>query len=386
MLSLYVCSGVIGMVVAVISGYFLITFNNILVKVLLTIINFGSGCLTTKFYSAYNIADQNMQLWSTTIFFFSFIVFLLLTLYGLCYLIKDKNDKDLLRIRDILLGQQEYIIKYYEMRKTQIDEKLQIPMLEERERRIKIREYALLEENGYIERNREVLRKQGRRKLKIILPDKKEIFLNQAFVDTMPSFFEGFSNCLSAIDQYISKDISNVGESSDIEQNIIPRDMFEAFLINIETNVLSSLFGNSSQVRIHFRYYNTETKTFDMISAMTGKNGKPIFVSHMTPMPYEDSLIKKSFECKRAVIRSINSSSTKYNGANSTVWQDYMTYTFYNLCHLGIPCQSFGISVQNAESYRNLFYFLNYAKFEMYLNSSIERFNETVNINTILYK
>jgi len=74
-----------------------------------------------------------------------------------------------------------------------------------------------------------------------------------------------------------------------------------------------------------------------------------------------------------------------YNGANSTTWQDYMTYTFYNICYENVPCLSFGISVQNTENYRDIFYFLNYAKFEMYLNGCVERFNENISIISILY-
>ncbi|MBE5842699.1 MAG: hypothetical protein E7302_00810 [Butyrivibrio sp.] len=373
------------MVIATVSAYFLISFNNRLIKLILTIIDLGAGGLISIFHFAYNITDKNMRLWSTTIFYISYIVFLLLALYGICHLIKDKNDKDLLRIRDILLGQQDYIIKYYEMRKAQIDEKLQIVLLEEREKKIKIREDALLEEKCYLERNKEVLHKQGKKRLKIVLPDRKEIFLNQSFIDTMPSFFDGFANCLSAIDQYTTKDISNTGErlNGEIKDNY--KEVFEAFLMNIETNILSSLFGNSSQVRVHFRYYNIETKSFDMISAITGKRGKPFLINHMSPIPYEESLIKKSFECKRAIIRSINPSATVYNGANSTTWQDYMTYTFYNICYENVPCLSFGISVQNTENYRDIFYFLNYAKFEMYLNGCVERFNENISIISILY-
>lgn len=376
-MALYICSAIFGMVIAIISAYLLISFDNRFLKFLLSLADIGSGGLVVIFHKYYKVYEQKEKLWSTSIFYLSFIVFLLLFLYLICLLIKDKNDKDLLRIRDILLGQQDYIVKYYEARKTQINEKLQIPLLEERERKVKSDEEAIEIEKGNIDRSKALLAKQGKRKIKIKLPERKEVYISQEFIDEMPSYFDGFSNCISAIDQYTSKELKN--------NSVKSQEVLNAFLINIETNVLSSLFGNSSQVRVHFRKYNPENNTFEMISAVTGKQGKPIFVKRLSPIPYENSLIEKSYQCKRAIIKSVNPYSTKYNGDNCTVWQDYITYTFYNVRYKGKPCLSFGISVQNAERYRDIFYFLNYAKFEMYLNSSIDRFDEVVGIASVLY-
>lgn len=382
-MALIICSVTLGMIVAMVSAYFLMTFSNKIFKVFLSLVDLSSGSIVFIFHKYFDVVDQNMKLWSTSAFYLSFMICLLMTLYAMCMLIKDKNDKDMLRIRDILLGQKDYILSYYKMRKAQIDEKLKIPLLESREKKVKEQEEALLLEKEHIERNRAVIQKMGKRKIKIVLPDHKDIYINQEFIDKMPAFFDAFSNCISSFDQYTQNEINDL-KTLDLKAEDV-RVRFEAFLINIETNVLSSLFGNSSQVRVHFRKYNREKKEFEVVSAITGKEGKPIFVSHLTPIPYKDSMIEKSFECKRAIIKSINASSTRYNGVNSAVWQDYMTYTFYNICHQNVPCLSFGISVKNEENYRDLFYFLNYAKFENYLSSCLERFNDIVNISDIFF-
>ena len=105
----------------------------------------------------------------------------------------------------------------------------------------------------------------------------------------------------------------------------------------------------------------------------------------MTPIPYANSMIQESFECKRAVIKSINSEHD-YKSNNYTVWKDYMTYTFYNLKRNDRPFLTFGISVKNEVRFKNLFYFLNYFGLEEYLEEYLDQIDEQFNINTILYQ
>ena len=113
--------------------------------------------------------------------------------------------------------------------------------------------------------------------------------------------------------------------------------------------------------------------------------GETIVSKPMTFIPYsDDSMIKRSYECKRALIKSINIDHD-YRSNNYTVWQDYMTYTFYNFKIQDKPYLSFGISVKNEARYKKLFHFLNYFKLEIYLQENIEKLNEYVSIENILY-
>lgn len=56
---------------------------------------------------------------------------------------KDRDDGDILRIRDIILGQKNYIETYYKKREKEIDDKLNVTALE-KEKPI------LVEKNSYI--------------------------------------------------------------------------------------------------------------------------------------------------------------------------------------------------------------------------------------------
>ena len=95
-------------------------------------------------------------------------------------------------------------------------------------------------------------------------------------------------------------------------------------------------------------------------------------------------MIKKSYECRRALIKSINSDHD-YKSNNYTVWEDYLTYTFYDIQYKGIPILSFGISIKNAVRYRKVLQFLNYFRIEDFLQHSIEQVDEYVNLSEIFY-
>ncbi|WP_455939013.1 hypothetical protein [Gemella morbillorum] len=106
----------------------------------------------------------------------------------------------------------------------------------------------------------------------------------------------------------------------------------------------------------------------------------------LCPIPYDkENMINKSYECKRALIKSINC-SYDYKSDNNAIWKDYLTYTFYNFKIGTIPYLSFGISLKNDTRYQKLFYFLSYiAFFEEYLQEKIETLNNNYNLEYILY-
>ena len=62
-----------------------------------------------------------------------------------------------------------------------------------------------------------------------------------------------------------------------------------------------------------------------------------------------------------------------------------MTYTFHNIEIEGKPLLSFGVSVKNEKRYEKTFYFLNYLKFEDYLQEIIVNANQNRKIEDILY-
>ncbi len=382
-----VCFVFWGIFIGTICSLLYVNFDNSFKKIILSLVNIGgSSGILFYYHTYYEISSQFDKLVTSTSFIIAFIVSFCISMYAICWLIKDKDDADIIRIRDILLGQKDYIQKYYEWRKKQIDEKLQIPLLEEREKKVSEREDACERIERLQAESREAIEKAGKKRLYLPLPDNKKVYLKQEFINELPSFMECFSNCINGIESYFADEIKKIRDNKDTET----QDSFKAFLMNIELNILTSFFGNSSQIRIHFRFYNKVTKNYEMLVAVTGKRGEPELVNKMTPIPYKDSMIEKSFNCKRAVIKSLNAKSTRYDGNNHTVWRDYMTYAFYGIKvktsdNIDIPILTFGISVKNEDRYKDIFRFMNFAKIEDYLNSNIERLHEVVPINTIIY-
>ena len=112
---------------------------------------------------------------------------------------KDKDDTDILRIRDIFLGQQRYIQKYYESRAREIDDRLNIPELEKREKEIRERELHLEIQREKLETEKEEFSKLTEDKLKIKLPEKKELIVSKEFLDLLPSYVEGLAAFIEGI-------------------------------------------------------------------------------------------------------------------------------------------------------------------------------------------
>ena len=304
-----------------------------------------------------------------------FIVFMIL----MCKIIKDKDNDNTIRIRDILLGQKAYITKYYEQRCNEIDAKLNIPQLEERERTISQNEQRYNEKREQLERKITQFNKDTSSKLKIKLPEKKNLVVTKEFLDLSPSYVDNFSSFINGIREETKLFLSHHNSTG----TKIKLDDFKAFLYLLTIQVFEHLFSkNSRDVRVHFRYYNEEKNGYDKLSAHVG--GKE-YNRELTFIPYDKAnMIIKSFECKRALIKSYNL-DYNYESKNNTTWTEYMTFTFYNITRNNKPCLSFGISVKNSTRYRNLFNFLNYCKFESYLQESIERIDESYSIESLIY-
>lgn len=76
----------------------------------------GSAGGLLYFFKVFNVKNQNQMFLTTLCFVGSMVLSIIISLFVMCILIKDKDDTDILRIRDILLGQKSYIEKYYQSR------------------------------------------------------------------------------------------------------------------------------------------------------------------------------------------------------------------------------------------------------------------------------
>ncbi len=301
----------------------------------------------------------------------AFIIVLLIT----AFIIKDKDDKNVIRIRDIILGQKAYIDDYYRGRTKEIDQKLNIEELTNREEKLTKREKACMAEEKRIADENEKIRNLGKSKIKISLPDEKLVVLNQSFIDILPSFVNDISYLYSNLHR-INNDM--LGRDPDCVQS---KD-FKSYFMQQATYIMDSLFNGGQDIRVHYRIYDEKSELYKLFIAVTGKEKH--IESTLTPMPFKGTMIEKSYECKRGVIKSINSEAHK-DGTHYTKWKDYLTLTFFNITRNGKPVLTMGISVKNAERYKNLFYFLEYVEFDTFINDLLEEINEEFDIPSILY-
>ena len=373
-----ICFGSVGLGLLV--GFFFsllfISFDATWKKTLSAIFASGAGGVGLwGIFERYGITDYSEVFTSIGIFSVSFLMTFIIFMVVLCKIMKDKDDTDVLRIRDILLGQKKYVQKYYEKREREIDEKLNIPALEKRENEVHIKEQHLNAQREVFEREREEFNRLTEGKLKIKLPEKKNLTVTKEFLDLFPSYVED----LAAFIEGIKKESALFLEA----HTSVDYEAFRVFLTLISVQILEHLFGKGAKdVRIHFRYYDEKKNGYKkLVSVIGGKEYK----RDLTFIPYDKAnMIIKSFECKRALIKSHNF-EYDYAGNNSTTWTEYMTGAFYNITRKNKPCLSFGISVKNAAKFKNLFNFLNYCKFESYLQEIIEQFNDCHKIEKVLY-
>lgn len=331
-------------------------------------------------YRTFKIEDTTVNLFSMASCFFSFIIATIIFVIIFANMIKDKeNDKlQIIRLRDIIVGQTSWVKEFRDKRMKEIDDVLDYNKLRQKEETIKRQEQEIETKKRFIEEEIERIEQIGNKKVHLKLPEKSNITLTKEFVDLMPSYFKDVVRCISEMNTLEQEYLSIVNtENMDINN-------IKSYLYALSTAISSNIFNNNSgDIRIHFRYYDRDKCGYVKLAAIKGNQ---IFVQDMTFIPYDkENMINKSYECKRALIKSINC-SYDYKSDNNAIWKDYLTYTFYNLKTENIPYLSFGISLKNEIRYKKLFYFLNYiAFFEEYLQEKIETLNNKYNLEYIIY-
>lgn len=317
--------------------------------------NFGAIFLLDNWLKS---DDAVIRMYSIGSCIISFLVVTFILLVVFSYVIKDKDDRDIIRLRDIMLGQTSWIDKYYQRRTQEIDNKLNIPILENREADLTKRENSIVEKEQYIKLEQEKISQIANKKLRFNLPENTDIILNKEYVEAMPSYISDIIRCINNVSACTNMVIKKSKEDLNITA-------IKSYFVSLATYISSDMFGgNTPDVRVHFRIYDKEKNGYVKLVAVIGKS---IVNKELTFIPYDnDSMIKKSYECRRALIKSINSDHD-YKSNNYSVWEDYLTYTFYDIKYGDIPFLSFGISIKNAVRYRKILHFLNYFRIEDFL-------------------
>ncbi|HJC54278.1 MAG TPA: hypothetical protein H9699_03370 [Candidatus Gemmiger stercoravium] len=322
------------------------------------------------------IEDPVIKMYSIASCFSSFLVATVVILCIMSHVIKGDDKNNVIRLRDIFLGQYSFINKYYQAREKEVNELLSIPQLEAREKEISAKESKLEADEQYIKEELEKLNKLGNKKPRIQLPENTSIILNKEYIDSMPSYIADTFYCLNEINKLTETYLNRPKEEIDASE-------LKAYFLSMATCVSINLFGGTNtDARIHFRIYDKKVNGYVKYIAVMGNK---LFLQKMTTIPCDDdNMIKKSFECRRALIKSINSAHD-YKSGNYKLWKDYLTYTFYGLMYEGKPYLSFGISIKNTERYKKNLQFINFFRLESFLQANVERIDAMVNIASILY-
>lgn len=324
----------------------------------------------------FKIDSLEIRLYSVGSCIASFLIMIGIILNIFAHLIKDKDDKDIIRLRDILLGQTSWIDKYYETRAKQIDSKLNIPDLEKREAEIAKKENSIAEKEKYIASEQEKLAQIAENKLKFNLPENTNIVLSKEYIEAMPTYISDTIRCINNVNSCTKMLLMRT-------ENTINITTIKSYFTLLATYISTDIFGGkTSNVRVHFRIYDKEKNGYVKLVAVIGEK---IVNKDLTFIPYDkDNMIKRSYECRRALIKSINSEHD-YKSNNNSVWKDYLTYTFFDIKYGDIPFLSFGISIKNVARYTKVLQFLNYFRIEDFLQSNIEQVDEYVNLSEIFY-
>ena len=149
-----------------------------------------SGAGVWLIYDRLKITDINTIFISVGCICVSCLIFFVIFMLLMCKIIKDNDNENTLRVRDILLGQKAYITNYYESRNKEIDAKLNNPLLEERERILSQNEQKYTEKNELLEKEIEEFDKITEKKLRIHLPEKKNLVVTKECIELFPSFID----------------------------------------------------------------------------------------------------------------------------------------------------------------------------------------------------
>lgn len=322
------------------------------------------------------VENPAIRMYSIASCFLSFLVATVVILCIMSHIIKGDDQNNVIRLRDIFLGQYSFINKYYQAREKEVNELLSVPQLEAREKEISAKEAELEASEQYVKEELAKLEKMGDKKPRIQLPENTSIILNKEYIDSMPSYIADTFYCLNEINILTETYLNRPKEEIDASE-------LKAYFLSMATCVSTNLFGGTNtDARIHFRVYDEKENGYVKYIAVMGNK---LFLQKMTTIPYgDDSMIKKSFECRRALIKSINSAHD-YRSGNYRLWKDYLTYTFYGLLYEEKPYLSFGISIKNTERYKKTLQFVNFFRIESFLQANVERIDAMVDIASILY-
>lgn len=376
-LSAHIMFLVIGLFIGLGAGLFLFQCENHLVKYLL----YGNGAFGAylcfdHIYKSFSFSNHKATCFSIFLASIFLGIFLLVVYFNRHFRRTDIGVK--IRAGDVLLGKSSFIKSYYESKKRQIDNTLNIEELQKKEQEIQEKELDISRREKEIFEIKKTADDSIKKGVYFLLPINNPIPVSSSFANLLPQHVGNYisfakvihQGTIDFIDRYKTK--KNDCEFSDY-------DFLIGYLLQICKYTASYLFNsNNDDVRVHFRFLQGSHYV-----KLVSSYGSGPYKAALTPIKSYKGMISAAGTHKRSLIKSLN---TKHHtkAEHDHIWEDYMTLVFDEFYKNNKPFISMGVSVKCGMSYNDLFYFLNYCKFEQLIQNELKHYNNHICISEIL--
>lgn len=328
----------------------------------------GNGII---FSMARNIVGYNKKLIIECMCysFLFFIVGSVIIFVILFRMLKDKDGKQIIKPRDIFLGQKKYITECYNHFAQEIKNDFYSKEVDEEKKKLNSERASLLAREKDITSREEKLKEQAKNAIVMKLPIDASIPMTNDFLGQFPEFIDGVAKFINDVNLITEHYIVSYNQNANKYSSLY------SYFLSICSFTMEDLFEiSNNNVRIHFRILrNSEYVKF------VAKMGNSIYNDELTPIPTYRGMIQQSSMSQTSLIKSLNMSYDEIARHNN-IWEDYMTIAFTEICKDKTPYLSMGISVRNKEKFKHLLYFLNFFKLENFLQEKFVEIDKVYNI------
>lgn len=335
------------------------------------------GILFTAFFGMNSaLAIDNSAKGGTLVAYLAgFLLSMVLFFCVFSRLLKTQSEKLSLRMLDIFLGRNKTLEEYYEFRKAEISNDLNISGLEERAR-------SLEEKNNQVE-----LKIQRDEKIINTIHEAQDntvhykieassIFpLTQTFADDIPQLFEKCSKFISEIAGLTTDFIKGAKSESMGKQEI------DAYFIALCVAINKTLFiNNISGVRSHVRILDCKRGVYAKVVSVEGDD--TVSKKPLTDIPENEGMIFHAFQEKTSLIKSYN--PEWHYGSTNSQWYDYLTIPLYDvedsINGTYRPFISMGVSIRSGYNHEEVLVFLHIMKIERLIQREVKNINSVVRL------
>ena len=349
-------------------------------KVLTFLLGTGSsGGLFLTLNNLCGIEDYDSKNFLLALMLISVSVSALLTFIKLCSLLKEQDGANIIRVLDIILGQKDFIVEYYKTRRREIDTKLNLDEIIQKNQRLENKENGLRVYEEELNQRQKNIENQIEKGVFLNLPERQKIPMTNHLLNDFPEYVEFYAKYISHIRIHTQDFVERLEKSNDNEEK---RILLDAFFLGICTFTIVDLFheNGTNKIRVHFRKLDSKEEYVKLVAA----TGMIASEKDLTPIPIaKANMINQSYRNRASMIKSLNI-QYHFETANEQIWNEYLTYTFGELFNNGHPFLSFGISVKNKAKFENMFYFLNFCRIEYILQESIDKIATKCDIINII--